>query len=372
MRFLFTSYVSSPGYTDPALWLKRIEGYTGILEALAKSHEVFSIEHIAYDGTVERNNVTYRFVNFGENFHRSPAGFHRLIKEMKPHVVFINGFNFPLQIIQLKMTVGRKTKIIVLHRAERPFQGIKKWVQKMADRCVDAYLFTSNEFAVDWKKNISADKIHEVIQGSSIFLAGDKIHARKKLDLPEGDVIFLWVGALIQRKDPLATIKGFIEFSKNQHNAKLYMIYQTNDLLPEVRSLVEKENAKERIALVGKIEHEDLGGWYNAADFIVSGSHHEGSGIAVVEAMSCGCIPILSNITSFRRMTGPGKCGFLFEPGSPVDLVEKLKAATNIDLQKERTKVLEQFHAELSFDAIAKKINCITGYQTNARHIPTT
>ena len=180
MRCLFTSYVNSPEFNDPELWLKRIEGYTGILEALAKTHEVYSIEHIAYEGIVNRNNVSYRFVNFGKNFHKSPARFHDLIKELKPDVVFINGFNFPLRIIQLKMTMGKKTKIIVLHRAEKPFHGIKKWLQKIADQCVDAYLFTSNEFAVDWKNNINTDKIHEVIQASSVFYPTDKKLARKK------------------------------------------------------------------------------------------------------------------------------------------------------------------------------------------------
>jgi glycosyltransferase involved in cell wall biosynthesis len=102
-----------------------------------------------------------------------------------------------------------------------------------------------------------------------------------------------------------------------------------------------------------------LENWFNAADFFISTSHREGSGIAASEAMSCGCIPVLSNIISFRRMTGPGKCGLLFEAGNPDSLLQTLIQTNGMDTEAEKGKVLEQFRAELSFEAIAKKINAL-------------
>ena len=109
--------------------------------------------------------------------------------------------------------------------------------------------------------------------------------------------------------------------------------------------------------LVGKVPHHQLQSWYNSAIFIISGSHYEGSGIAVCEAMSCGCIPVVTNIMSFRKMTGPGKCGFIYEPGNEQELLEVLLQTRELDIEKERTKVLAQFKAELSFEAIAGKID---------------
>ena len=370
MRLLFTSYVNSPEYRDPDSWLKRIETYTGILTLLAKTHEVLSIEHIAYEGNLHRDNVFYRFVNLGKKFHRKPARLHEMIKQAAPDFVFINGFNFPLQLILLKLTLPRKVKIIILHRAEKPFRGIKKWFQKMGDQCVSAYLFSSNEFSEAWKQNINTNKIHEVIQASSVFHPVDKKLARRNLGLQDNDHIFLWVGNLNRGKDPLTVVKGFAAFSRKEHNAKLYMIFQTDSLLSEVSELIKKEGVVDKILLVGRIKHHDLENWYNAGDFIISGSHYEGSGIAVAEAMSCGCVPILSNIISFRRMTGPGKCGLLFEAGNASDLLDKLMAARNIDYYDERSGTLQQFQTELSFEAIVKKINCITGYSDSCRSVP--
>jgi len=360
MKLIFTSYGKTSEYDQPKEWLKRIDAYTGILEELAKQHEVISIERINYEGEYLQGGVRYYFVKTKNKVARFPFHTHKLIKAFKPRVVFINGFIFPIQIIQLRITLGRKPKIIILHRAEKPFTGLKKWFQKIADKCVDAYLFTSAEFGKEWIENgiISGPKkIYEVIQASSIFHPAERTSSRQALNV-SGSPVFLWVGRLDENKDPLTVVKGFICFLQSHPSAKLYMIYQLDKLLPELESILDANaQARASIKLVGKISHEQLQNWYNSADFIISGSHYEGSGVAVAEAMSCGCIPILTNIFSFRKMTGPAKCGLLYEAGNDQELFETLLKTMEFDIAKEREKTLQQFHEELSFEAISRKIN---------------
>jgi glycosyltransferase involved in cell wall biosynthesis len=97
----------------------------------------------------------------------------------------------------------------------------------------------------------------------------------------------------------------------------------------------------------------ELSYWYNGADFIISTSHYEGSGISVCEAMSCGCIPIVTDIPSFRMMTRGGECGLLFHPGDADQLNIALIKSVTLNVQTEREKVLNQFDENLSFKAIA-------------------
>ena len=135
------------------------------------------------------------------------------------------------------------------------------------------------------------------------------------------------------------------------------MIYQEDTLLPAINNLFEQfPSGKSNICMVGKLEHEELGKWYNLADYIISSSHYEGSGIAVCEAMSCGCIPIVTNIPSFKMMTGRGKCGRLFTPGNEEELYNNLAASLHDNRGYESQLVLEQFNKELSFEAIANTI----------------
>jgi glycosyltransferase involved in cell wall biosynthesis len=127
-----------------------------------------------------------------------------------------------------------------LHRAEKPFSGIKGYLQKIADKSVDAYLFVSAEFSEEWiKKGIfkNKKKIHEVIQSSSIFFLEDKIVAKKILNI-NGGPVFLWVGRLEKNKDPVTVVKAFTKYLSFQPLAKLYMIYQDDQLLPEVKTLI--------------------------------------------------------------------------------------------------------------------------------------
>jgi len=354
MNLIFTSYASSPEYNDPAKWLERIAGYTGMLESLSQRHNVIGIERINYEGTQIKNSVQYYFIRLKSKVVYFPFGLHRLVKKLHPDIVFINGFIFPLQIIQLRLKLGKKVKIIVLHRAEKPGTGIRKILQRIAARCINAYFFVSSEMGMEWvEKGIikNKEKIMEVIQASSIFYAENK---------PHDNLVFLWVGRLDDNKDPLTVIKAFLQFVNYQPLAKLYMVYQSQEILAAIKKLL-AANPQEAasIKLVSKVPHSELQQWYNKANFIISGSHYEGSGIAVVEGMSCGCIPIVTNIQSFSKMTGPGKCGFLYEAGNDEDLLAILLKTATMNIEEEKNKTLQQSKRELSFEAIAKKVNNI-------------
>ena len=356
MKLVFSSYVSSPEYNDPKAWLKRIEGYTGILERLSKRHSVTGIERINYEGELEHNGVTYYFTRLKNKISRFPRRLHRLIKSTSPDAVFINGF-FPFQVFQLRLSLGKKVKIIILHRAEKPFTGLKKYLQRIADKYIYAYLFVSYEFGKQWEAagNLSLSKVHEIMQASSVFQPADREAYQNKLSIT-GSSIFLWVGRLDRNKDPLTVVNAFTDFLQHDPDAKLYMIYQSDELLAELIK-VSGNAVPNSIHLIGIVDHEELQLWYNSVDFIISSSHYEGSGVAVCEAMSCGCIPILTNIISFRKMTGNGKCGLLYSAGNEKDLLANLLTAMRLNREDERVKVLEQYKNELSFEAIADKIN---------------
>jgi len=167
MKIVSTSYVNTKSFNDPQKWLDRISFYTGLLEELTKEYEVESIEQINYDGSLRKNGVTYHFLNFKKKKLYFPVELHRYIKNLNPDIVFVNGFIFPFQIIQLRKTLGKAVKIFVLHRAEKPFSGIKGYLQKIADISVDAYLFVSDEFSEEWiKRRIfkNKKKIYEVMK----------------------------------------------------------------------------------------------------------------------------------------------------------------------------------------------------------------
>ncbi|MDB5110523.1 MAG: glycosyltransferase [Mucilaginibacter sp.] len=358
MKYVFASYVVTKAFNQPEAWINRTQIYNGILEALSDHNMVSSIEQIDYEGEYVKNGVNYYFMRFSRPVKYFPGQLHRFIKKLQPDVVVIQGLHFPLQVILLRLTLGRKGKIILHHHAERPFTGIKKYIQRIADRYVDAYLFASRELGMDWikKGNLSSpQKIHEVMEVSSVFYPVDKAFAILKTGVT-GNPIFLWVGRLNANKDPLTVVRAFLQFVTACPNAVLYMIYQTIELLNDIITLLKNHPYKERIVLIGEVVNDDLLYWYNSADFILSGSHYEGSGTAICEAMSCGCVPVITDIFSFRMMTNKGKCGILYEAGNETALLAALMQTQLMNIAEQRAMSLAYFKSNLSFEAIARKV----------------
>jgi glycosyltransferase involved in cell wall biosynthesis len=358
MRYVSVSYNYSQAFNTPESWFKRTEGYAGVLECLSKDNTVINVKQINYEGERLHNGVQYYFVNFGKKKSYFPLQLNKFIEGLTPDIVIVQGLHHPLQLIQLQLLLGKNTKIIAHHHAEKPFTGIKKYIQRIADRYIDAYLFASHIMGMDWVKNgniASPSKIHEVMEVSSNFYPVEKSTARLKTGI-EGEQIFLWVGRLNENKDPLNVVRAFLEFTNNDSSARLYMIYHTDELLNDIQLLLDGHANQNAITLVGKVEHDDLLYWFNSADFFISGSHYEGSGTAVCEAMSCGCIPIVTDIPSFRMITDNGNCGLLYEPGNEDALFLALQHTRALDIKEKRNKSLQQFCKKLSFEAIAGRI----------------
>ncbi len=361
MRIVFLSYNYSPDIRSPQNWLERIKFYVGWSECMAKEHTVIRVDQINYEGNFTHNGIQYYCVNDGKKINYFPRKLNRFVKELRPEVVVVSSFLFPLQVIQLRNCLGNKVKIIIQHHAEKPFIGLKRYIQRLASRKVDAFLFTSYETGADWvrKKNLDTDKkIYELLEVSSVFHPVDKKTAIEKTNV-SGSPVFLWVGRLNKNKDPLTAVKAFLKFTALQPAAKLFMIYHTAELASDIKKLLLPNTGTSPVVLVGKIQHNELLYWFNSADYFLSASHYEGSGTALCEAMSCGCIPILTNIPSFRMISG--NCGLLYEPGNDDALLLVLQQTMNLKVEEKKNNALVRFKTELSFEAISAKFQQLAG-----------
>jgi glycosyltransferase involved in cell wall biosynthesis len=357
MKILFASYIYVKEFNTPAAWLERIKFYTGILDALViKQHEVISIEQIDYEGEYKHNGVHYYFKRFKRGLF--PVKLHRFINSQKPDVVVIQSLHFPLQVIQLRLLLGKKTKIIIQNHAEIPFTGLKKHLQKLSGRFTDAFLFASHTMGMEWieKGNLSSvHKIHEVMEVSSVFTPMERSVAIEKTKVT-AEPAFLWVGRLNDNKAPITVVRAFLQFASIQPKARLYMIYHTYELLQQIQKELDASPNGKAIQLIGKVHHNELQYWFNSADIFISGSYHEGAGTAVCEAMSCGCMPLVTDINSFRMMTDNGRCGLLYEAGNEAALLSALIQTQEIDIAQKQKASLEYYRSNLSFEAIARRI----------------
>ncbi|HWA34156.1 MAG TPA: glycosyltransferase family 4 protein [Cyclobacteriaceae bacterium] len=348
MKFIHFSYAHIASFDDPHAWLDRIEFFTGLLERMTAQAEVVAVYNIRFKGTLERQGVTYLFPGFGKRQLRWPWRFNNYILSLKPDVVLIQGFS-PWQILMLGRT-HPGLKIMVQHRAEKPFKGIKKFLQRRADKYISWYFFSAADLADDWIKHRqiqSKKKVVEALGMSSTFKG-----IQKKISINTtsvGNLVFLWVGDLDANKNPVLAVDAFLEFLNRHPSAELLMIYQGTELERVLQERVLTSGGQ--IRLIGKVPHGDMIKWYNAADFILSTSFYESAGLSVCEGMSCGCVPVVTNIPSFRMMTDRGRVGMLFETNDRDSLIAALEKCALMDRASAREKVLAYFEEKLSFEA---------------------
>jgi glycosyltransferase involved in cell wall biosynthesis len=359
MRILHLTYRRINNYSDPEVWLKRTNFFVALLEQMAKKATILNIHCINYNGLVKRNGVEYHFLR--QNFlqHWLPFALHAYVQSLKPEVIIVHGFANPWQVWLLRSKIGASVPILIQHHSEKGLRHYKRILQKHIDDFIAAYFFPSFEQAESWVEdkligNIS--KVHEVMEVPSVFFPMDKKSSRARTNA-SGEKVYLWVGRFDENKDPITLVSAFINFTRKNSGVRLYVVFQTQELIEEVNALLkEQPTASQQIILVGKVEHDELLYWFNSADFIISTSRYEGMGVAVCEGMSCGCIPILTEIPSFNKMTGYGRCGILFKTGSIPDLVTALEKSLFLDVEKERERTLAIYKELLSAEAISSRM----------------
>jgi glycosyltransferase involved in cell wall biosynthesis len=334
----------------------------GFLPFMSKHLHLEVIKHLNYEGIAFYQGVKCCFFKKSNHFYDIPFKTHRYLKKQKPDVILVQGLIFPLQVLFLRLALGRKIRIIAQHHGEMPYGGLRSLLQKLADRYIDAYLFTSLGNAAPWisRKIISSGaKCHEVLEASTYLEKQDKQEARMQLAMA-GNFNFLWVGRLNANKDPLTVLQAFRTYSQVNEQARLYMIYQEESLLPAVAEFIRGHRGLgEVVSLVGRVDRQQLATWYSAVDFYLSASHHEGSGYALLEAMSCGCVPVVTDIPPFRKITGEGQYGFLYQAGEPESLLACLQALPEMEEEGRAEAQRQHFVRELSFQAIAEKLTAV-------------
>lgn len=359
LRLADITFFANAEYADSTAMITAQQTSYIYLTQFRKTAEVRVIKHYTNSNFIIHTHKEFHFFKANNRFGYFSFKALRYIKKIDADIILVEGLVFPLQVILLKMALGRNVKLIAKHQAERPFKGIKKLLQVVADQCMNAYLFTSLGNAREWfEAGIIDDhsKIYEIPATLTGFSRLDKMQSRKKLNMGDGPQ-YLWVGRLNSNKDPLTVLLAFEQLLRANKEARLHMIFQTEELLPDIRKkIVASRYLSYAVILHGYMAYDQLPVWYSAADFYISASHLEGGCTAVLEAMACGCVPIVSNIPASLKMIDNGACGLYFTTGDPISLHDQLLLAASLPYMAFSQKVESHFIKMYSPEAIANQM----------------
>ena len=367
VAFVFHSY---PPHPAPQPYIEADQTTRQWSKALQKEGiKVTVIHRFFVDDEIEFEGVDYLFLDDGKVGFPRPwqptLRFNRrLIQIMKDRQVDVihahNPFN-SLGLFTMSVLLKRYPILVQDHSGVKVIRR-KPWWLKIGLSKVQAVVFSAKGQEADWvkKKVLVPSKIHFVMENTSPFSLHPRPAAREASGL-KGSPIFLWVGNLIKRKSPFIVLQAFEKTLMRTPDAKLYMLYKPEESLEsEVRAwLTERPHLKEAIILLGEVAYDDIELYFNSADYFVAASTSEGSGYAAIEAMSCGLVPILSDIPSFNSLTGDGEVGALFEVGNYHELAEVMCDLMEKPLEAEKRRTVAYYQANFSSEALGKNMKRI-------------
>jgi glycosyltransferase involved in cell wall biosynthesis len=235
----------------------------------------------------------------------------------------------------------------------------RKYAHK-ATRIATVSHYSKNDLVRSW--GISAEKIDVTHNGCNEAykpLAPDE----KELTLEKysgGLPYFLYVGALIPRKNIARMFDAFNQFKKQDtQNTRLLVVGQKKWWTPAISEAWERLEYKEDVSFLGRLGVAELNHLYAASVALLFVPYFEGFGIPILEAFNSGAAVITSNVTSMPEVAGDA--AMLVDPSSIDSISEAMiSLSTNENLRnsliekgKERSR---QFSWDKTADALWKTI----------------
>ena len=376
MRIVQANAVYDRAAKTPADLLDSYRTLTEWSEAVAAAGaQVLVVQRFHAAASVEHNGVQYQFVTDKHtpwlSTTEAPKEFvaaiaaqftHRSLGAGGPDVVHFNGLIFPVLVAAIRTALGPKPAIVVQHHGgEFPIRSdsIVGWWQRRQWRrglgAADAYSFTARGQAEPWRAAgaIGPQRIIEIVEASTTMRTVERDRARAAINV-SGSPIILWVGRLTTNKDPLTVLDGLERALPQLPGAQVVMVFGDETLLDQVDQRVRASSIlSTKVILAGRVTHHEMPNYYGAADLLVSGSHSEGSGYAVIEAMAAGVVPVVTNIPSFRVITG--ECGQRWDAGDAQQCADAILKVLASDLEKQKQQARARFERDLSWDAIGRR-----------------
>lgn len=325
--------------------------------ARAGGVRVSVIQSARRDDRIVRDGIAYHFVDVAGMKDAAERGgrLAALLPELGTDILHVHGLAFAGDAFAISRRLPR-LPILCQDHADR----LPRWWRRLRWRrwysAVSAVAFTASAQArpfVDAGVFGKRMRVFAIPESSSRFTPGDRGLARAATGI-HGDPCVLWVGHLASGKDPLTVVDGVARAALRLPGLQLWCASGTAPLLGAVRDRIRAyPQLAGRVHFLGRLPHAQVESLMRAADIFVSGSHAESCGYALLEAMACGTVPVVTDIPSFRELTGNGAIGRLWPPGDAERLAEALLAAASDRIPT--AEVRAHFDATLSFAAVGRR-----------------
>ncbi len=229
---------------------------------------------------------------------------------------------------------------------ENPLTISRYWYGKYLAKVFDYFFFreltkagiilaTANKQAIEnlVSRNNNVLPLNNFIQfptriNTDIFHPIPKIVARNKIKLNKESKIIVTTGRLSELKGWILMLKSFMIFRATYPDS-LFAFLGDGEDRKKFEEFIIKNNLEKDVLLTGRLKHESLSLYLNAADIYIMGSYVEGWATSLVEAIACEKPVVCTNFSSANELVINGFNGFVINKRDEYLFSEKMIVAVN-------------------------------------------
>jgi glycosyltransferase involved in cell wall biosynthesis len=321
--------------------------------AAAAGAAVRVVLHHEQPQQLRQRGVDYHFLPLAGAVPPDPAALQALLTQVRPELLHVHGLHFG-GLVRMLAALCPQRPLLLQHHAGRPARRpLGWWRMRRALAPARGLLFCSAEQArpfARWRLLPRGCRVYEVPESTAVFRPLDGVSRLA------GDPALLWVAHLNANKDPLTVLAGIERALPRLPGLQLWMCFRDAPLLQAVQARTAAGPLAGRVHLLGPQPAEGIEQLMSAADLFVQGSHEEGSGYSLIEALACGLAPVVSDIPSFRALAGGCASARLWPVGDAAALADALVAAAAMPADKRRAATRAHFEQHLSSAALGRRL----------------
>lgn len=246
----------------------------------------------------------------------------------------------------------RRLALLFTSASQRRHTGYTRWLIAR----MDGLIATSARSARYLERR--ADVIHHGIDTEGFSPPVDRAALRRRLGLPEVDVILGCFGRIRAQKGTDAFVDAAIDLLQDRPGMTALVMGRATEgheaFLGELKARAAAAGLADRIRFMPEVPVHDIADWYRALDLYVAPQRWEGFGLTPLEAMACGVPVVATRVGAFEEIVTEDT-GSLVPPGDVPALASAIAALLDDAARRNRAgrAALERVRSRFRLDAEA-------------------
>lgn len=124
-----------------------------------------------------------------------------------------------------------------------------------------------------------------------------------------------YAGRLVKQAKRADLLTDFIHYLEMEKIDYLFQIAGEGECLEKLEKFIQEKNLTAKVQLFGRLPKSEMASFWRRQDVFVNISEYEGTSLSMLEAMSYGCVPVVTDVSGAREFIEEGKNGYICDVG---------------------------------------------------------